>query len=418
MIIIKIRPPVQGIMRELIFLGVAAFLDFASSVDIYPYEHASLIFEGEDEDLSRDFSEFLSNYYGDLSSKVKSSPGSALLKNDRESYRKTYLELFGTDLPQDVTYPVLFLDIIRKTSSLLKDGKISPIRSLETVRDNRLGDAGSFFILPSIIKQMEFYEESTHFLKPTTGGKSMVELDPIWFSLLAVGFLLSYAGYHGGAYYLITYPSYEENLGSRSILETIRSVADVNIQARIQLENEEIYELRLSMGLAKRIATKKVVERYEWPLRIYKVAPVGKAFTAEKTLDLDLDRLVSFCSKYLEEYQKLEEKPFVNIGRKDEKEETDPLEAMIILAEEELTRPVSGDNEMIVVILIKDLYRAINSSGNVRISLIKEALYRTLRKAKAIEKTEERVSWLLRRTMHEFSNENNIKCLLKAAEIG
>ena len=406
----RIELPVSGAMSELLFLGVALILEQGGAVPAGP-----AAIEIDEELFRKKLPPIIESVLKHVSGKVEASPGSKVGGNDRRSFKEAYLTVFNAEMPDGITYPALFRDAARRVATLIRDGKLDPIKSLESVGKDQLGYEGTF-IQPSIIKQMEFYERSTDFLRPTTGPKSMIELDPFWFALLSMGFLWGYSGYYGGAYYLVTYPRIEAELDDHTtILGTIDAVSNANIRRRRRLDKEEVYELGLSLEIGASAESDRAVRGLRWPLRLYKEAVVGQAYTAEKSMDLNLHDLIDFSVRYIKSWRNMDRKLTVKLGD----EEVSPMEALVALAERELSsrRGVSGDNEMAAYLLVKDLHRAI-SAGRMR--LVEEALYRAARKSRGIRgpdgspnnKVDKQLSYVL----YAFFREGHLRALLEAIE--
>jgi len=402
----RIDLPVSGMVSELLFTGIALILDYGGARPMGP---GTIQFE---EEMFREtMPDIIKSVLKHVSGKINASPGSGMVKNDKDSFGKTYQILFGAGLPGDMTYPEFFCDAAYRIADLIRDGKWDPVRSLKSIQSNTLG-YGSYFIQPSVIKQMEFYERSTEFLRPTTGSKSMIELDPFWFSLLSMGFLWGYSGYYGGAYYLVTYPHIEAELQDHfPILKTIDAISSINVRKRMRLDNEEVYELGLSLEIAKGAESEISVHDYRWPLRLYKESVVGQAYTAEKSMDLNLYDLIGFSIRYISSWRKLDPKPTVKIKEGDKEREVPPLEGLVILAERELSeRGIKGDNEMAAYLLVRDLHRAISSRS---VGFMEEALYRAARKSRGIREHKDADSQL-KYILLEFFRKNHITNLLEA----
>ncbi len=404
----RIDLPVSGVMSELLFTGIALILEQGGAIPAGP---ATILI---DEKLfGKKLPLIIESVLKHISSKIEASPGSKVGGNDRKSFKEAYLTVFNAELPDGITYPALFRDAARRVATLIRDGKLDPVKSLGKIQRNRLGYAGTF-IQPSIIKQMEFYEKSTDFLRPTTGPKSMIELDPFWFALLSMGFLWGYSGYYGGAYYLITYPRIEAELDDHTtILGTIDAVSNANIKKRRRLDKEEVYELGLSLEIAASAETERAVHGLRWPLRLYKEAVVGQAYTAERCMDLNLHDLIDFSVRYIKSWRSMDRKLTVRLGD----EEVSPMEALVALAERELSsrRGVNGDNEMVAYLLVKDLHRAISAAG---IRFVEEALYRAARKSRGISRSDgspnSKVDKQLSYVLYAFFNEGHLRALLEA----
>ncbi len=397
-------------MSELLFMGVALILEQGGAVPAGP-----ATIQIDEKLFVEKLPDIIESVLKYVSGKVKASPGSKVGGNDRRSFKEAYLTIFDAEMPDGITYPDLFRDAAENVANLIRDGRLDPVKSLKSVGRNKLGYAGTF-IQPSIIKQMEFYERSTDFLRPTTGPKSMIELDPFWFALLSMGFLWGYSGYYGGAYYLITYPRMEAELDDHTtILGTIDAVSNANIRRRRRLDKEEVYELGLSLEIGASAESDRAVRGLRWPLRLYKEAVVGQAYTAEKSMDLNLYDLIDFSVRYIKSWRNMDRKLTVKLGD----EEVSPMEALVALAERELSsrRGVSGDNEMAAYLLVKDLHRAI-SAGRMR--LVEEALYRAARKSRGIRgpdgspnnKVDKQLSYVL----YAFFREGHLRALLEAIE--
>ncbi len=395
-------------MSELLFMGVALILEQGGAVPAGP-----ATIQIDEKLFVEKLPDIIKSVLKHVSGKVKASPGSKVGGNDRRSFKEAYLTIFDAEMPDGITYPDLFRNAAENVVNLIRDGRLDPVKSLESVGRNKLGYAGTF-IQPSIIKQMEFYERSTDFLRPTTGPKSMIELDPFWFALLSMGFLWGYSGYYGGAYYLVTYPRIEAELDDHTtILGTIDAVSNANIRRRRRLDKEEVYELGLSLEIAASAETDRAVHGLRWPLRLYKEAVVGQAYTAERSMDLNLHDLIDFSVRYIKSWRSMDRKLTVKLGD----EEVSPMEALVALAERELSsrRGVSGDNEMVAYLLVKDLHRAISAG---RMELMEEVLYRAARKSRAIRRSDgspnSGVDKQLSYVLYAFFNEGHLRAILEA----
>ncbi len=399
----RIDLPVSGIVSELIYLGIALIIEYGGADPAGPG-----VIE-IDQGLFKDsLPEIIRSVLEQVDEKVKDFPGTKVAGNDKNSYNKAYLTNFGINLPEGITYPALFRDVSNRTADLIKGGKLNPVNSIRSIDGNFLGVKGpENFIMPSIIKQMEFYEKSTVFMKPTTGPKSMIEMDPFWFTLLSLGFLWGYSGYYGGAYYITTYPGIEARLEEHSqILDTINMVSYTNLRSKRRLDKEEVYELGLSLDIALKAESSEAVSGYRWPVRLYKEAVVGQAYTAEKSLDLNLGDMINFMIRYASNWRKLSKKPTVKLNNR----EVSPLEALIALAERELSsnKGVRGDNEMVAYLLVKDIHRAISSG---KPSLMEETLYRAARKSRGARESGE-VDGTLSYTLYTFFSRRHLEVLL------
>jgi len=363
--------PVSGFTREILTHGLARVVrDFGYEVELD----------------NEEFANFLEEEVKYFKKKISHSSSSKMGRNDKNSYAKTFEKWFGIgELPD--TYLELILITIEETAKLLKKGLIDPMESFKTVKVGKknlqLGVPfrGTYAILPAIIKQPEFYEFQTEFLRPTTGEKAQIELDPIWFSILTLGILTSFAGYYSGKYYFILKPGIEDYFADEYALENILlgidALSSINIKVRASPSSEEIYELQLAFGL---VESEVIVNEEIYPLILNIIELSGNVYTAIKTVEIDLRDLHNFVSEYVKKIGYLR-KSGVRVTVKVKDEEMTPLKGMLSLAERELRSNIRGDNEMIAYIFIKDLYRAISSCNN---NLLLDSIYRLLRKGRAL----------------------------------
>lgn len=407
----------RGILKELLVTGLAYL--FSPMVTIAEFKGIyddGIHYLPESDNFDEDFASFLEGGLNEVKNKVENSPGSRVAGNDKNSFSKTFTKWYGFPLREEDTYPRMFASIIERTAELLKSGKLSAKDSLANVSVSKKGEfifglpyKDELAITPSIIKQMEFYEQSTTFLKPTKGPKSMAKLDPVWFSLLSLGFLICYAGFYGGSYYLLTKPDLEVYIGDRKqvqlFLGTILRVSATNIRHGINLISEECYELDLSLQLAKEL--EREILNLRWPLMLYKENIVGKAYTAEKVTMLDLSDLTKFAARYIEEVKSRISKRPIEVKWGDE--HISPLEALVKAAQIELSKQQEGDNELLLYIMVKDLYRSISTG---REELMLDTLQRILRKAAQLKvsKEGEQLNWLL----DPYSKREHMECIVNA----
>ena len=389
--------PIDGFTKEILMHGLSR-----------------IMVEDFDDIDNTTLAEIFKNYVYSFKEKLKNAGSSKLSRNDKESYKKTYQNWFNTTPPEE--YTSLMLDIIEKTINLLEGNKIDAKKSLGTIKvgknsvDFGIPYNGSYAILPAIIKQVEYYEFLSEFLTPTTGKKSMINLDPIWFSILAIGFLTCFAGYYGGKYYLmlkndieryylaIKYGMEEEKYELLEILEDLEILTDINIQKRFSLEVEEIYELLLSMELAKKKASGKV-----FPITLY-VIERGNVYLAKNVLELDLRNSLNFMKKYIDRIK--------NYSMFESSDAKIPLEELLYLALKELKNPINEDNENLAYIMVKDLYRVINSG---KVEILENTLYLLLRKGHSIlsSKSRSKSKLNLEKTFKSFAKEGNIISILE-----
>jgi len=192
----------------------------------------------------------------------------------------------------------------------------------------------------------------------------------------------------------------------------VNAVSETSIKSRRRLDREEIYELGLALELAEKLQSEISQRRYRWPLRLYKERVVGQAYTAERSLDINLHDLVEFGIKYVETWRSTDPKPKVELGMGAEKKELNPLKGLVIVAEKELSssKGIKGDNEMAALLLVKDLHRSISSG---RTKLVEESLYRTIRKARGLQDSKD-VDKSLKNVLRAFCSRNHLDIVLEA----
>ncbi|NJE06347.1 type I-A CRISPR-associated protein Cas8a2/Csx9 [Thermococcus sp. M36] len=350
-------------------------------------------------------------------------------RNDRSSFDKVLKAWFNRSAPE--TYGELFELIIEETVKLLRKGTINPKESLTTVRVDKDGTylgveydgetsklpgkkpkADHYAILPAIIKQPEYYERQSGFLTPTTGQKAQIRLDPLWFSLVALGFFTGFAGFIGGKYYLMTKPGIEglwpyevEDV----IVKGLLPLTEAGISDRVSLSTEELYEMKLAMKLAEEDRT---LPDGVYPVTLHLISLEGQVYTELKTLQLDLSGLSRYLNAYVERIRALSASGLqMTVGLKEGKATVHkyPLWALVDIAEKELGRGVNGDGEMLAYIFVKDLYRAINS-GDRR--LIEDSVFRLFRQGRALLEGSGRASGELRKVLKAFMWREHLGVLL------
>ncbi|RLG47816.1 MAG: type I-A CRISPR-associated protein Cas8a2/Csx9 [Thermoproteota archaeon] len=381
--------PYEGLTRELLSLGMSWVVMYS---DLNPD--------------AEDIANALEGALNSLEDKIRLNISKKMSKNDKQSFDKVIKAWFNQSAPE--TYGELFELVIRETIELLKQGQIDLVRSLSKVRI----DKGGIYlgveykretaILPAILKQPEYYEYQSGFLVPTTGQKAQIRLDPLWFSLIAVGFLISFAGLIRGKYYLITKPGIEtfwpyeiEDIIEKGLIP----LTEAGISGKIGLSTEELYEMKLAMRLAE---TNTFVPPEVYPVVLHLISLEGRAYAELKTLQLDLSELTGYLQRYVENIERLKIsglQVMVEIKEKGTMVYKYPLWALVDLAEEEISNEVSGDNEMLAYIFVKDLYKAVNS-GNKK--LIEDAVFRLFRQGRALLEGSARVSRELKRVLKAF----------------
>ncbi len=391
--------PLTGMSRELAILGLS-WLN-----DLLP----------EDSVENEDIAYLLANALETLNEKAK-HPSSKLGRNDSNSYKKTlssWLDDQAISLP--ATYCELMGFIINKTKDLLKNDHFNANESLTTLEVKSkgvfLGIAVSeeYAILPAILKQPEFYEKQTTYMKVTTGRKAVIRLDPLWFSIFAMGFLTAYAGYMGGSYYLITKSGMEDYLLSE-LNDVVRNgligLTTANIDSESRIDNEELYELKMASWLAdKKILNEKTMMCL-YPVRLHVIGIAGNVYTEKKTIDIDLREVQGYFQQYSDKIKAL---GIAGIKTKAATYST-PLQALIDLAEKQLRSNIAGDNEMLTFIFVKELHRAI-SSGNQK--LLEEAIFRLFRQVNGLMQSEtQNVNRYFLMVMRSIMNSTHLQAML------
>jgi len=414
---VELNLPIRGFVYEMLMHGLAKIMD----INLLEYEGMRddfIVFDLlDDNQVWGEVLHKINENFGKAKD-VEKTGGSKLTRNDRDSYAKTYSQWFGIQLDENVDYISFLSSILNGVAVLLKKNRINVLESFSTINVKKgkmyLGvkDYG-YAIIPSIIKQMEYYERSTEYMRPTTSVKSMIYLDPLWFSILSIGILYCYAGYYGGSYYFVTKPDIDMFFGSPYLnlaLNCIHTVSSSNIRLKKSLEYEEIYEFLLSLDLAEREKATKEHQEYLWPLRIYKENLERNVFVAKKVYDIDLSMLLDFCKKYYNNIDTLRIMGEREYRIKLYQESMDPLKALFVLAEREARTNISDDNEMIAFIAAKDIYRAVNSRNY---KLLENTLFRLLRKSSVV-RSGDRYSYEVSVVFRAFSKVSVVNAILNA----
>ncbi|RLF73296.1 MAG: type I-A CRISPR-associated protein Cas8a2/Csx9 [Thermoplasmata archaeon] len=392
--------PLTGLVGDVLRLGLAWI---AKDVD-------------REEDLRAEtVGDILSNALTRLSDKIEGGFSSKLSRNDRESIERTFTSWYGT--LNATRYLELFEEAIKEAVKLLQRDKIDPQSALFEIKEEKnkliLGREYNdyYAILPAILKQPEYYECHTEYLKPTAGRKASIKLDPLWMSIMGLGFLTSFAGYRGGSYYLITKPGvealYDNPRKMEDLLDDLEAFTTAVQESHATMESEEIYELKLSIWLAKE---GRMIKEEHYPFQLHLISLMGQVYTATKTVEIDLRELQDYMMNYVRRVSGLKEKGY-NITI-DTKTQTGiyPLEALIDLAGRELDprNRLSGDNEMLTYIMVKDIYRAI-CSGNRK--LMEETLFRTFRHARGLIAGDTKVDGWYKAVMAKFIWDKHLEAL-------
>jgi CRISPR-associated protein Cas8a2/Csx9 subtype I-A len=398
--------PFTGLLREIITIGL---LELAEGN----------IFESEESELNERVAELMermSNQFDDYFSEISSSK---IVLNDRSAYfikTKRLVKWYGEGrAPED--YIRLMIYVLKGTANLLRKKKVDFMDSLKTVSIGREVILGKKFndslaIVPAVIKQAEFYEFQHEFLKPTAGEKPEILLDPVWFALIGIGFLRCFAGYYGGRYYFITKEGIEAILDiperAHIIREAIKYLTETHIKMKPIPYCEELYELRLSYGVA---TSQTTIPSEVYPLKMYEISLVGNAYTCTRTMLIDLTESINYLRAYIDFLNSMPQTK-IQIEIKNQKYDN-PMHALLELAEREIQKPVQGDNSMLLLIFVKDLYRAIHAG---RPGLIEETLLRLLRISHSILTTKERVNLLLKNTVKVFMHEQHLLAVIHAGK--
>ncbi|WP_324735719.1 type I-A CRISPR-associated protein Cas8a2/Csx9 [Thermococcus sp. SY098] len=384
--------PLSGLSRELALLGLSWVVDQVGT-----------------EVSNEDFALALENAMETLSNRATVN-SSKMGRNDRTSYEKVLRAWFGRSAPN--TYTELFGMVVEETVRLIKAGKLDVEKALTFFSVDKKGINlgvpfnGTYAIMPAVVKQPEFYEFQTEFLKPTAGTKAMVNLDPVWLSLIAVGFLTAFAGYIGGRYYLMTKPGMETLFPYvGNVLDGVLLLTDANMKSGARIDSEELYELRLAMKLAEE---GKNVSEETYPLTLHLISLEGNVYTELKTVQLDLRELQGYLSEYVKKVENLSIRG-INIMVETNDGSFYPLWVLVDIAETELRKGVSGDNQMLAYIFVKDLYRAINSGNR---ELLQDSIFRLFRQGRALIEGSAKASGLLVKTLRAFMTEAHMEALL------
>ncbi|MEM2897504.1 MAG: type I-A CRISPR-associated protein Cas8a2/Csx9 [Candidatus Bathyarchaeia archaeon] len=324
-------------------------------------------------------------------------------KNDKDSYNRVFKKWFGgTEAPQN--YHEMMLAAINNAGELLDKGLIDLKQSLKTTHPDQLGIQyqGEYAILPALIKQIEYFERSTFGL-PTRGGKSMVRLDPVWLALLSLGYLIGFAGYYDGRYYLIFKPGLmqylKDSIFLKKVMDTLAGLTETHIKKRPSIYKEELYNLDLSLSLAE---AGVVIEKDVFPFYLVTAELQGRAYTSTSSFEVNIIPYYDFSVKYLDTLRDL----------RIEATPTDSfLRSLLEVARKELSgKGISGDTDMTAFLVVKDLHRAI-SSGNKHYA--EETLLRLFRKLNMLSQSGKNYAWA-RALFYRSGTQNNLIALLSS----
>ncbi len=400
------RIPFTGLLRELITIGLLELV-------------RARIFTSKESEIQERITEYMEKLSDKFKSDFSGMSSSKIVLNDRSAYfikSKRLTKWYGeSGVPQD--YIGLMIYVLENTSKLLKKKKIDFIESLNNISIGREVVLGrkyhdSLAIVPAVIKQAEFYEFQHEFLKPTAGEKPEILLDPIWFAVLAIGFLICFAGYYGGGYYFITREGVEAIFGdaekTQQVYNAVTNLTATHVKIKPLPYSEELYELRLSYGLAY---SKIVIDREAFPLKVYEISLVGNAYTCTRVILIDLTKTIEYLQAYIDNLH-TPNQAFFQVKLKNNQYDN-PIHALLELAEREIQKPVKGDNSMLLLTFVKDLYRAIHVGSP---NLMEETLLRMLRISHSILTTKEKVDPLLRETFKKFMYEPHVSAVINACK--
>ncbi|AFK22399.1 type I-A CRISPR-associated protein Cas8a2/Csx9 [Pyrococcus sp. ST04] len=389
--------PFEGLSKELITLGFSW-----------------IVMEAGLSPSAEDFADIFENSIENTLKKRAKMNSSRMGRNDKNSYDKVLSAWYGVKAPD--TYIELFELAIKEAVKLLRSKKIDPTKSLGTIKwDNKgtyLGQPynGHYAISPAVVKQPEYYEFQSDFLKPTAGQKAQIYLDPLWLSLLSLGFLTAFAGFIGGKYYLMTKPSIEVYFPDvEEILDGILALTDAGIESKARLDAEELYELKIAMKLAEE--GRNVPEK-TYPVTLHLISLEGQVYTELKTLQLDIGELSNYLATYIkkiENYMTMGVDLKVKLKEDNIEVEKYPLWALVDIAEKELRSGVNGDGEMLAYILVKDIYRAVNTG---RRELIEDSIFRLFRQGRGLLEGTGKASGELRKVLRAFMQEGHLEVLM------
>ncbi len=394
----------SGLFHELAAQGLA-YLYIDASLHNVPLDDPS-VNQRVAESLERLAGEFKKKREHLASSKVAGHFKSHYFAGDKGVLLRWY---GGGEQPAQ--YAELMVYVMEGTARLLKQGQVSFAKSIREVRGLSYGVPfkGLMAIPPAILKQPEFYEKQTVFLKPTGGPDAEIEVDPVWFAVLSLGFMLGFGGYYDGAYHILTKPGLPLSLEGLSALpvstlknaiEGLRDLAFICRERRPSLVSEEIFALQLAMAVAER---ERALPREVFPLHLYEVEYVANTYTLTRALLVDLEPLVL----YLDRYYRALRKRATALNREDA---FNPLKSVVELAARELRERQQGAGEQTAYLFVKDFYRAV-MAGNAR--LLEESLLRFLRGLDVALRAEQ-APRELRGDLREFTRERNVEAMLEA----
>jgi len=398
--------PIRGLLRELITVGL---LELAETG----------IFSCDESELDERVAEAMEKISEEFEQNLSQTSSSKIVLNDRNAYfikTKRLVYWYGSvikPLPDD--YVELMIYVLKGSSHLLKNKEIKFLDSIQSIKIGKkiiFGKEykGSLAIIPAVIKQAEFYEYQNEFLKPTAGRKPEILLDPIWFALMAIGFLRCFSGYYHGSYYFITKEDVEAMLDNPQQVHAMHSAIDAVVSAHKNIRPipycEELYGLKLSYAIA---SGERVISREMFPLKMYEISFIGNAYTCTRCILINLAESVEYLKAYINYLREIYKISFA-IKIKDTQYDN-PLHALLELAEREIHKRVEGDNSMLLLTFVKDLYKAIHTG---RSELVEETIFRLLRISHSILTSDERIDSLLKKTLKSFMNEQHVRALISA----
>ncbi|QOJ78823.1 type I-A CRISPR-associated protein Cas8a2/Csx9 [Infirmifilum lucidum] len=317
---------------------------------------------------------------------------------------------------QPAQHTELMLYVMKGTAGLLRQGQVSFAKSMQAVSGLSYGVPfkGLMAIPPAIIKQPEFYEKQTLFLKPTSGPDADIEVDPVWFAVLALGFMLGFGGYYDGAYHVFTKPGLPPTLEGvsavpldklKDIVDSLSTLTAASRRERPTTVSEEIFALQLSIAVAK---SERALPREVFPFCLYEIEYIANTYTLTRSVFVNIEPLVTYFEKYYEVLRK-------EVTGLSKEEALKPLKAVVGLAARELSerfkqRASREAGEPLAYLFVKDFYRAV-MSGNAR--LLEESLLRFLRELDVALHARE-VPREYRDDLQRFRGERNVKAMVEA----
>jgi|GEM_PF-4157110 len=260
----------------------------------------------------------------------------------------------------------------------LANDLIASINSIEIKKDSIIlgkifkeGSRGKLLgLVPDIFKQPEFHEYKYKYMTPSAAisGKSQIYMDPPWFFILSLGYIMSFLGKSGTVnYYML--PDIEKiiTLGARKAIEEIlESIAIFeNVTSKVLSEYSYAYSSKelLEMNIAYKLASGRVEFSREIPFKIFAIEKIGNAYVVKEIFEIDIYDIYTYFKELLAYL------------RESGKEDIKFIEILLARAYSEI-RGGKGDLEVVALPFMRLLYAAIKGR-DYRILL--DALYRLQR---------------------------------------